>query len=239
MSDLLSQAIEAHGGLGRWRSLSSATLDLSIAGALWSAKMVSGALERTTATLDTRRQRLVFSPFGGADRLSVFEPWRVALETLDGRLIESRYSPRAAFKDHLQVTPWDLLHAAYFSSYALWGYLTAPFLYASPGFVAQEIEPWVENGETWRRLRIIFPDSLATHSREQVSYFGPDGLLRRHDYSVEVLGGARGANYASNYRTFDGLVIPTVRRVYAHGDDGRPIPEPLLVSIDIDHMAFS
>jgi len=36
-----------------------------------------------------------------------------------------------------------------------------------------------ENGEQWRPLKVIVPDSIASHSREQVAYFGPDGLLRR------------------------------------------------------------
>jgi hypothetical protein len=59
-----------------------------------------------------------------------------------------------------------------------------------PGFVTEEIEPWRENGETWRRLKATFPATVASHNREQVTHFGPDGLMRRHDYTVDVLGGA-------------------------------------------------
>ena len=44
----------------------------------------------------------------------------------------------------------------------------------------------------WRPLRVSFPNGIASHSREQISYFGPDGSLRRHDYRVEVMGGAPG-----------------------------------------------
>jgi hypothetical protein len=36
---------------------------------------------------------------------------------------------RGAFKEHQNDTPRDLLHAAYFDGYALWTYLTKPFLY--------------------------------------------------------------------------------------------------------------
>jgi hypothetical protein len=53
------------------------------------------------------------------------------------------------------------------------------------------------DGETWRRLRVIFRDEVRSHTREQFFCFGPDGLLRRHDYTVDILGGATGLNYAS------------------------------------------
>jgi hypothetical protein len=46
----------------------------------------------------------------------------------------------------------------------------------------------------------------ATHGN-QILYFGPDGLLRRHGYTVDVLGNAPGLNYASDYRaTNDDLI---------------------------------
>src|SRR6202041_539269 len=103
------------------------------------------------------------------------------------------------FAAHTQETPWDTLHAAYFNGYALWTYLTQPFLYAYPGFKTMELEPWEEAGETWRRLKVVFPEQIASHAREQVTYFGPDGLMRRHDYAVDVLGGAQGAHYIDDY----------------------------------------
>src|SRR5437899_3272103 len=75
---------------------------------------------------------------------------------------------------------------------ALWTYFTIPILYTYPGFVAEELPPWEENGETWRPLAALFPEEIASHAQKQISYFGPDGLLRRHEYTVDVLGGAKG-----------------------------------------------
>ena len=98
-------------------------------------------------------------------------------------------TPAQAFSGHRPETAWDDLHVAYFNSYALWTYLTIPFLYTYPGFVTEELPPWREDGETWRPLKATFPDSVASHSREQVSYFGEDGLLRRHEYTLDVMGG--------------------------------------------------
>jgi hypothetical protein len=177
--------------------------------------------------------------FGGPNRRLRFLPNRLTLETFDGGIIEARDNPRDAFKDHHADSLWDALHLGYFSSYALWTYLTLPFLYTNPGFVVEEIAPWREAGEEWRRLKATFPESIASHSRDQVTYFGPDGLMRRHDYTVDVLGGATGANYSADYHEFQGIKVPTTRRVYAYDALGQKVPEPLLVSIDIEGLSFS
>ena len=76
-------------------------------------------------------------------------------------------------------------------------------------FVTEEIASIRVESETWRRLKVTFPDNVKSHTREQISCFGPDGLLRRHDYTVDILGGATGLNYASAYRNVDGIVVPT------------------------------
>ncbi|HXO88931.1 MAG TPA: hypothetical protein VN885_09785 [Candidatus Acidoferrales bacterium] len=66
-----------------------------------------------------------------------------------------------------------------------------------------------------------------------------DGLLRRHDYTVDILGGARGLNYASEYRDVDGIIIPTKRRIYAYEGDDRLVKEPLLVAIDMGEITLT
>jgi hypothetical protein len=63
-------------------------------------------------------------------------------------------------------------------------------------------------------------------------------LLRRHEYAVDVLGGTTGLNYADDYRTVGGIVVPVTRRVYAADADHRKIAEPLLVSIDLRDISF-
>ena len=67
-------------------------------------------------------------------------------------------------------------------------------------------------------LQVSFPGGCAAHTRRQYSYFGEDGLLRRHLYTVDVLGGAQGANYASEYRAVNGVRLATRRRVVAYDD---------------------
>ena len=237
-NDLLKLAIEAHGGLSRWDAIRTLEAKMSITGAIWHVKQKPDIFRHVVVAMDTQTQRVELRPFTTPDRYFLFTPGRIAVESTDGRVLESRDNPRLSFAGHSQQTPWDDLHAAYFCSYALWTYFSTPFLYTYQGVVTEELSPWRENGEQWRRLKVTFPASIDTHSREQVSYFGPDGLLRRHDYTVDVMGGATGANYASNYRDFDGLIVPATRRVFAHDAGGRKIDEPLLVAIDVGTVSF-
>ncbi|WP_176590360.1 hypothetical protein [Sphingobium sp. EM0848] len=234
MNDLLAYAVQAHGGLDRWNAFTTLEAHLSIDGAIWDVKQQSGLLRNKHVEIDTHKERLAIVPFLQPDLRTIFVPQRLALENAEGKIIEAWDHPEGAFAGHARETPWEPLHAAYFASEALWTYLTSPFLYTYPGFESEEIEPWHENGETWRRLKVTFPDTVKSHTKTQITHFGPDGLMRRHDYVVDVLGRARGANYPSDYRAFQGIMMPTRRRVYAYDDAMRKVPDPLLVSIDFD-----
>jgi hypothetical protein len=239
MNDLLRFSLEAHGGLRRWNEFTTLNAELSIGGAIWDAKQQPGLLMDKVFEIDTHAERVMITPFTAADRRSVFVPARLAIETLDGNIVESRGDPEAAFVGQTLETPWNKFHVAYFASEALWTYLTSPFLYTYPGFESEEIDPWHENGEVWRRLKVTFPAHIASHTTTQITHFGPDFLMRRHDYTVDILGGASGANYVSDYREFQGIRMPTKRRIYAYDQNGQKVPEPLLVSLDFGQMTFS
>jgi hypothetical protein len=86
---------------------------------------------------------------------------------------------------------------------------------------------------------VTYPDHIATHSKEQTYYIDADGLIRRHDYVSEVLGSTGpAAHYTSEHREFDGITVPTRRRVYLIGEDGTVMKESLIVSIDLDDVTF-
>jgi hypothetical protein len=235
MSDLLEVAVAAHGGLDRWNSVTSIEVAASITGAIWYVKGKGDVLKNVRLTGDTTRELLTMD-FVGQDKRSLFEPLRVEMQRADGSLIDSRDDPERSFDGHVFDTPWDDMHVAYFSGEALWAYLNTPFLYTWPGFVTEETTPIQVGGETWRRLKVTFPEHIKSHTREQISCFGPDGLLRRQDYTVDILGGAPGLNYATDYREVDGIVIPTTRRIYAWEGDYQLVPEPLLVAIDMGEI---
>ncbi|MET0699641.1 MAG: hypothetical protein ABWY93_08245 [Mycobacterium sp.] len=237
MTDLLEAAVAAHGGLDRWNAITSITVAASITGAIWFVKGKGDALKDVSLTADTRSESVTMD-FVGQDKRSVFAPMHVTMQRSDGTVTQERADPEASFAGHQRDTPWDDIHVAYFSGEALWTYLMTPFLYTWPGFVTEEIAAIHVDGETWRRLKVTFPDYVKSHTREQISCFGPDGLLRRHDYTVDILGGATGLNYASGYRDVGGIIIPTIRRVYAYEGDYQPVFDPLLVAIDMDEISI-
>jgi hypothetical protein len=239
MNDLLEFAVAAHGGLERWNEFTELQAPVSIDGAIWHPKQQPGLLNEKVFSIKTHTEQLTITPFTAPDRKSVFVPGKLTLETLNGDVVETRDHPEAAYAGQTIETPWDKFHVAYFASEALWTYLTSPFLYTYSGFETEEIEPWFENGEKWRRLKVTFPDYIASHTKTQITHFGPDGLMRRHDYTVDILGGASGANYTTNYRDFQGIKMPTTRRIYAYDEQLQKVPEPLLVSLDFGELKFS
>ena len=186
-----------------------------------------------------RREWASHSPFVEPGWRTSFEPHRVAIETSDGHVVEERLLPRDSFTDHGLDTPWDRLQLAYFAGYAMWTYLTTPFLFAMDGVSAEELPPWHENGEPWRRLKVTFPQGIATHSTVQTFYVGSDGLLKRHDYDADVLGGTPAAHYVHEYREISGILVPMKRRVVGRQADGIPAADPLIVTIDLSEVGFT
>jgi hypothetical protein len=102
-----------------------------------------------------------------------------------------------------------------------------------------EEEPWTEEDETWKVLRAYFPGHIVSHCAVQRFYFGPDRLLRRHDYNVDVAGGFAAAQLTTNYIESCGIKLPSRRRAFAMGPDSRPIPELLMVAIDLSNVVYS
>lgn len=237
MTPLLELAIDAHGGLKRWQEVKTIVVSASITGAIWAIKGQANYLDDIVMRVDARRQQIV-TDFPKEDKRLTYTPERVTLEMPVGRVAQGRNDPEAAFAGQSRETPWDPLHVAYFQGEALWTYLNTPFLYAQPGFMTEEMNPIEVDGERWRRLKVTFPDHIKSHTKEQISCFGPDGLLRRHDYTVDILGGATGLNYAYDYRDVDGIKFFTKRRVYAYEGDYVLMPEPLLVNIAINQVTL-
>jgi len=86
----------------------------------------------------------------------------------------------------------------------------------------------------WRDLappKVVFPPDIATHSTVQTFYAGSDGLLKRHDYDADVLGGTPAAHYVDDYQEVSGILLPTRRKVLPRKPDGSAAPEPVIVAI--------
>jgi hypothetical protein len=239
MNDLKDLAVAAHGGLDRWNRFNTVTMHVHTGGVLWALKGQDAVISEATVRADLHTQIVSHSPFGAPDLHDTYTPDMVTIENARGEVLEKRKDPRAAFDGHTLETPWDRLHLAYFTGYAMWTYLTQPFNWFHPGVETEELSPWFEGDETWRRLQVTFPNDVATHSRKNVYYLDDAGLIRRHDYTTEVLGSTSpAAHYGSEYREFNGIRMPTKRRVYLLDQEGAVMPEPVVVSIDLNDVRF-
>ena len=239
MTQLKDLVIKAHGGLDRWRQFNQVSADLVQGGILWSLKGLPDTLARTSVTVGLNQEWASHAPFGPGKRRSRFEPGRVALESENGTVLEELLQPRTSFAGHNLQTPWTELQLAYFAGCAMWTYLNTPFLLAWPDVETEELEPWPTPGGDWRRLAVRFPARIATHSTVQTLYFEGDGLLKRHDYDVEISGNTPGAHIIEGYTEVSGLKFPTKRRIYARQPDGSFGTDPLVVSIDLSNIRLS
>jgi len=236
---LLDQVLIAHGGLERWSHFSKVRATLVTGGSLWGMKGLTQDNTPRQMTVWLHEQRASVMPFGGPDQRTAYTPDRIAIETTEGKVIAERPAPRESFRGHGQTSPWDPLQRAYFNGYALWSYLTMPFLFTLSGVLAEEVEPWQEGTQRWRRLQVTFPENITTHCAVQDFYFGEDFLLRRHDYNVDVSGGLPAAQYVHDYVEADGLRMPGKRRAYRRGADGQPDKDVLLVAIDLSDISYA
>lgn len=192
-------------------------------------------LQRVCIRAWTQEIRLAFRDFPRAGETGeLLGDGEVRIVGRDGSVLASRERPRAAFRHWRRQLYWDDLDFVYFAGYALWNYLTTPFLFLRGGFRFEPLPPLVTRGETWSRMRVIFPEGVPTHSRIQDLYFDGQHRLRRLDYTAEVVGRwARAAHLCEGYRDFGGLLVPTRRIVTPLPFGDRPMPFPTLVAIDI------
>jgi hypothetical protein len=238
VDDLLRLAIEGHGGWPCWRHISRFRAAASITGTIWTLKGKPGLLDRVVLEGQTRNQSVTITPFPQPGRYTTWTPDRQTIETADGVLVAERRDAAAAFIGTSHRSCWDEFQVAYFAGEANWNFFVAPFIFTRGDFVTEETWPWREDGQVWRTLLVTYPETVVAHSRQQTCYFDDAGLLRRLDYAVDILGGGPAVHYPSRYRVFDGIKVPTRRRVYVRNPDGSPVLDSVSVAIDVDDVTF-
>ncbi|WP_431258529.1 hypothetical protein ACQ86G_29225 [Roseateles chitinivorans] len=212
MNDLLKSAIEAHGGLENWRSVKSLDVTVSFKGGLFPFKGHPDGFPSVVMNIDTHKPEVVTAPYPSQGRRGHYTSKLVSIRSLDGTILERREDFHHRIHSQQLADPWDQLDRLAFVSYAMWEYLNVPFVLAEPDFVVEEIKPLAEYGDKpWRALRVIFPDRIPVHSKEQFFYFDEQSLLRRFDF--QAIGS--GAHYCFDYISIDGLKFPMLRRIIA------------------------
>ena len=239
--DLLELAFAARGGRKLWNRANTLTATVHVYGEFWKFKGHGNLLGLERVTADINNQRISMTPFGEGntlhfdadlDLVTITDASRGELDRLE--------HPRASMAGFGMETPWTSTQMGYFISYAMWTYLLVPHLFTLPGVEMREIEPWSEDGETWRRLELTFPESLATHSRKMIYYIDAEtGLERRMDYDAEVNGGSKVAHYTSEYADFNGLVVPRRRRVLHRDNENFGIHASSDILLDVSDVILS
>jgi hypothetical protein len=198
---LAEAAIEAQGGIDRWREIKRIEVDFRGGGIAMPFKSQPDILRRVSAVAETARPRVEFRGIG----------------TFDG------LDPRPA--GMARRFRWNRDDVIHFAGYALWGYLTVPFIFADEDVEVVELSR--------RRLRVDFPPRIPAHCRRQVFHFDENAVLTRLDYTAEVILGplARAHHHLYDHEWIDGLLVSRRRRVTPPG-----LPAPTLVSIDIDRF---
>jgi hypothetical protein len=239
MTDLLEKVLAAHGGLDNWRRVNAIDFHLTLRGRALEVKKQPHGLRNVIVKIDARHPKTLIAPFPVPGSRGVFENGGVRIETDAGARTLELADPRPTFAGYQPHTPWNESQFLYFISYALHNYMTMPLLLTESGVQCEEIAQHEEHGESWRVLKVTFPQGMHVHCREQKFYFNDAGYLVRNDYSPDVSGGSA-AHYSFDHSSFDGLVFPTHRRVVFREKDGRTLlTGPSIFRLDIESIVVS
>jgi hypothetical protein len=231
---LIEQVLAAHGGRARWRSVDAIEATLHSGGLAFTSRLQPFALRNQLVTVRPHVRRVTFAGFGRPGWRGLWTPDYVRIEDQTGSPVDERHDPRRAFARLDRRLRWDRLDLLYFAGYALWNYLSFPFLLLEPGVTVDTAPD--EVGGRWRRLVARFDTSVPTHSPVQTLHIDTAGFLVRHDYTAEVFGAwASAANVCLASSEAGGLRFYTRRRVYPRL--GRwALPAPTLVWIHLDNL---
>ena len=207
---LVDECIAAYGGLDRWRSAEAVEVRLAVRGLAFGMVGRYRLMRSTRAWVSTAGQRVEFLDWPESGKAGV-------LTSEEARIGASRRAvPRWGRR-------WDDLDALAFAGAALWTYVALPFVLADWG--AEELQG--------RRLRFRVPQGIRSHCREQTLHLDERDLIVRHDYTAESLGRwARAAHRSTAFQTFEGLPVPTRRRVRL-GPVG-----PVVVKVDVESARY-
>ena len=228
-NDLLEQVLEAHGGRQRWQALECIEADFSSGGLAFSLHLQPWALRNLKIRVQPHARRVVLRDFMHPGWSGVWTPDLVQILDAGGVVVAQRQDPRSAFSRIDKQVRWNKLDILYFAGYALWNYLSFPFILEAPGVSLSETE------SSTRELRARFDSSVPTHSEVQSFHVDASGLLTRHDYTADVIGKwANAANFCLASEIVDGVRFYTRRRVLPRFGTQTVLPFPTLVWIEID-----
>jgi hypothetical protein len=213
---VLRRACDRYGGTGTWRTLRTIRLvPERLTGLLPWIKGVGKTFPLPKAIeISPHERRTVFVGYPDDDQTGTFDNGAVRIERRDGReIVEASDDHRKTFRGLAKHRRWGPLDALYFFGYALWHYHAVPFTLGDARLV--RCSTTGRPSDPRDVLDVELPADVPTHSRRQSYHFDATGLITRHDYHAEIVGGwARGAHLWKR-QTMVGFPIALERHVVA------------------------
>ncbi len=233
--DWLDKIMAAHGGMERWRRTECIEADFSSGGLAFTLHMQATALHNLKIKVWPHDQRVELHDFTQPGWTGLWTPDHVQLLDGSGQRVDERRQPRQAFGGLVKQVRWDRLDILYFAGYALWNYLSFPFLLRNPG--CRVLDADTDKSTENIRLQVRFDPTVPTHSMYQTFHVHADGTLVRHDYTADVIGPwAKAANQCLESVQVGGLRFYTRRRVTPRLGKDTVLPGPTLVWIELRNM---
>ena len=233
--DLIDDIMEAHGGRTRWRKLEVIVASLSSGGFALTSKLQPFAFRNLKISVNPHERRVVFKNFCHEGRRGIWTPTHVQIRDENDTLVWERQDPRAQFGSLAKRLHWDKLDILYFAGYALWNYLSFPFILDLVGVSVTQQPPL--NDRSSNRLVATLDPCIPTHSSTQSFHINTKRQLVQHDYTAEVLGSwAHAANCCLASEQVGGFRFYTRRAVYPLMGQQTVLPFPTLVWIKLDDV---
>lgn len=238
-TQLMDRLIAAHGGRERWQRVARIDARLSSGGLAFTTHCQPCALRDLHISVAPHRREVILRNFCRSGWQGVWMPRRVEIRDDGDALVAERQNPRASFGRLVKQVRWDKLDILYFAGYALWNYLSFPFILETSGVSVSCLEA-IEPGES-SRLVADFDATVPTHSPRQTFHLDGNCHLLRHDYTADVIGTwATAANCCLASEEVAGLRFYTRRKVFPRLGRGQAVlPFPMLVWIEIDDIEIA
>lgn len=235
--DLVSHVLKAHGGRDRWRSKTAFSAHISISGALLpppenrslsSATACRPTLREVVIEGETKSPRLTVFGSGDTNRYGLYAPDRVELHSMAHQLLEALDNPIDALADRSSDRPLRATERTFLYGAAVWNAIAGPFLLDDARILAKEAQ----------QLEIELPAAIDPLTPRRTLYVGNDGFVTRQVYHLKHLHPGPLVDTASAYIAFDGIMVPTLRRLRPLAT-AADLHSPPLLDIEIFDLRFS
>lgn len=223
-NDLINRICSAHGGIERWLLVESIQMQMDIFGPILVTKFNSPWLSNITVNIHTDKPYVSIHDFPQAGHTGIFDGFNVYIFNANDKIYSERnFNNSNQLKSKARLH-WDHLDLIFYLGNALWNYCCSPYIFKDKGFECHRGEDLLLNdGNVLSSLNVRYPGHIPTLSKQQVFYFDQKGLLKRHDYSSDIISPIAGSNLYEGHKTFGGLIFPTHRTAFPRLWNGKPL----------------